>query len=62
MENECKHMYKKFITNVYGDAIYYWNDNGEICRSLWKCKRCGELIKSPELVPDELAKNEFWKI
>lgn len=41
---KCKHNNLTTITNIYGDAINYYN-----CRSIKLCKDCGKLIRSNEL-------------
>lgn len=41
---KCKHNNIQTITNLYGDAIIYYN-----CRSIKICKDCGKIIKSETL-------------
>lgn len=40
----CRHHKLSFHCNIYGDEINMLN-----CRSLWKCKRCGHLVKGEQL-------------
>jgi len=51
----CNHEYK-FISNIYGDQINYYNGK----RSIWKCKKCGKIEYRDELyhynLCDELDK------
>ena len=49
----CKHKDCEFIENVYGDKILYISNFKYICRSLWKCKKCGVTMRNQYLVRNE---------
>ncbi len=39
----CAHRYE-WMRNIYGDQINEWN-----ARSLWRCDRCGSLVRRQSL-------------
>ena len=41
----CKHTERRFIRNIYGDEINYY-DGG---RSLWECTHCGSVVVGDSL-------------
>jgi len=48
----CKHKEIEFLENLYGDKINHYSGK-EICRSLWRCKNCGKIIKNNKLFKEE---------
>ena len=45
----CNHNHIVFVKNLFGDNINRWSYGGKITRSLWRCKRCGKIIRSSDL-------------
>ena len=45
----CSHNNIVFVKNLFGDDINRWSFGHKTTRSLWKCKRCGKIIRSKDL-------------
>ena len=45
----CSHTSIVFIKNLFGDNINRWSYGNKTVRSLWRCRRCGKIIRSGDL-------------